>query len=141
MYPDSQDQEITHDKPFFLAINCSCAVMIVSLGSLAGSETAWAEKVLFRFTAGNTSGYPNSGLIADKLGNLYGTTNLANGAVFELPPPSQPGGSWTQTVLYFFQGGSDGFSPSGSRLAMDAQGNLYGSNSLGGVINSKCTQG
>jgi uncharacterized repeat protein (TIGR03803 family) len=108
---------------------------------LANRGLAQTEKLLYRFTGSTTSGQPNSGFIADRAGNLYGTANLVNGAVFELSPPTQQGGSWTESVLYFFQGGSDGFSPSGSKLVMDTKGILYGSNAFGGTINSVCPQG
>ncbi|MGA8764456.1 MAG: choice-of-anchor tandem repeat GloVer-containing protein [Candidatus Sulfotelmatobacter sp.] len=109
--------------------------------ALIGSAAAQTQQVIFRFSGGATSGQPDSGLIADKAGNLYGTTNLINGGVYELSPPSAPGGSWTETTLYLFQGGVDGFSPSGGRLTMDLNGNLYGSNSFGGISNSVCPQG
>jgi uncharacterized repeat protein (TIGR03803 family) len=38
----------------------------------------------------------------------------------------------TETVLYNFKGGSDGFTPQ-SRLTSDGAGNLYGTNSFGGL--------
>ena len=93
------------------------------------------EKVIYSFQGGNDGIQPEGGLIADRNGNLYGTTQVGNGlngcisgcgTVFELSPPSVPGGSWTETILYRFQAGDDdGAAPSGS-LLMDASGNLYG---------------
>jgi len=45
--------------------------------------------------------------------------------VFELSPPSQPGGSWTEQVVWSFGGVNDGRTPNGD-LVIDAAGNLYG---------------
>lgn len=78
---------------------------------------------------------PESGVIADASGNLYGTTtvggNCSNkgcGVVFELSPSS---GTWTETVLYNFQSGNDGNYPEHG-LVFDSTGNLYGVTSGGG---------
>ena len=43
--------------------------------------------------------------------------------------------SWSEKILYSFQGGSDGASPAGG-LAIDAAGKLYGATSSGGIINN-----
>jgi hypothetical protein len=42
-----------------------------------------------------------------------------------LSPPTTQGGSWTESLLYAFTGGSDGGYPLGS-LTIDQAGNLYG---------------
>lgn len=90
---------------------------------------------------GNT---PFAGLIMDAAGNLYGTTRYggatadnSNGTVFKLTQPTQPGGTWTETVLHSFCsiGGyncTDGAEP-WSGLIMDASGNLYGTATGGGA--------
>jgi hypothetical protein len=53
-----------------------------------------------------------------------------------LAPPSQSGGSWTETVLYnFCTSCTDGFSPEAG-LIQDAAGNLYGTTAAGGICNS-----
>lgn len=101
----------------------------------AGSET-----MLYAFAGGTTPKLPYAGLVADKAGNLYGTTELGGthnqGTVFELSPDS--GGTWTHRVLYSFAGGTDGAQPHGG-LALDSNGNLYGTTNFGGDAN--CTQG
>ena len=70
-----------------------------------------------------------SGLTIDGKGNLYGTLfaggAYGDGSVYEIPY-----GSRTMTVLATFNG-TDGSGPDGS-LAIDSQGNLYGTTTRGG---------
>ena len=74
----------------------------------------WTETILYSFTNQNGDGYnPQTDLIFDAQGNLYGTTlfggnhsqepcvgylRLGCGVVFELRPHS--GGSWTEATIY-----------------------------------------
>lgn len=100
----------------------------------------WTETVIHSFQ-GYDGATPTSGLIADGIGNLYGTTQAGGvgsnsncatdgcGTVFELTPNSN--GSWSENVLYSFQGGSDGASPTGG-LVRDGKGNLFGTTEVGG---------
>jgi hypothetical protein len=53
------------------------------------------------------------------------------GTVFELLPPVAPQTVWTESVLYSFQGGGDGYYPDGG-LAQGADGTLYGVTRDGG---------
>ncbi len=108
-----------------LVLFCSISLMAAATPSV---------KVLYNFPPNGLSGAtPNGALVFDTAGNLYGeTTNggaTSGGVVFELTP-SQTG--WQQTVLHTFTGGFlDGFGPSGG-LAIDANGNLYGTTESGG---------
>ncbi len=110
----------------------------------AKSETNGSEQVLYQFKGVNDGEYTNGSLIFDSSGNLYGTTEYGGGTtcnngngnpydgcgtVFKLSPNSS--GSWTETILYSFQGGNDGQNPTG-RLIFDSAGNLYGTTSAGG---------
>jgi hypothetical protein len=55
------------------------------------------------------------------------------GIVFELTPPSTPGGAWTETVLHSFSGqDGDGAIPLGS-LTLSSSGEFYGNTSAGGT--------
>jgi uncharacterized repeat protein (TIGR03803 family) len=95
----------------------------------AQSAQAQTFKVLHNFTGSPDGGYPYGGLVRDASGNLYGTTETggANGAgtVFKVDK------SGKETVLYSFQGGSDGANPFAG-VIRDAQGNLYGTTANGG---------
>jgi uncharacterized repeat protein (TIGR03803 family) len=94
---------------------------------LQHSQNAWTETVLYTFQGG-TDGYnPVGGVIFDKAGNLYGTTeeqpNECNqGNVFKLSPGAN--GIWTETVLYSFTCGT-GYNPT-TDLAFDSKGDLFG---------------
>ena len=95
-----------------------------------------SENALYSFSGGSDPKFPYAGLIFDKAGNLYGTTEFGGannqGTVFEVIPNSN--GSWTETVLYSFTGSTDGGQPYGS-LVLDAAGNLYGTTNFGGSSN------
>ena len=115
-----------------------CGV-VFKLAPKAGG--GWTESVLYRFNGGIDGGFPYAGLIFDQAGNLYGTTSLGGnlscgylgsgcGVVFTLTPNSD--GSWTESVLYSFTGGSDGENPQSS-LIFDSLGNLYGTTPEGGA--------
>jgi uncharacterized repeat protein (TIGR03803 family) len=92
----------------------------------------WQFKTLYAFKDQPDGAFPYSALILDKHGNLYGTTYYAGaddwGTVYKL---SYKHGTWSETVLYSFKGGTDGASPISSLVA-DAAGNLYGTTSDGG---------
>src|SRR5579872_2727634 len=98
---------------------------------LTATSAAAGEKLLHSFN-GNNGQTPDSSLIFDSSGNLYGTTNAGGlyslGTVFELIPKA--GGGWTEKVLHNFNG-KDGSGPY-SGLTFDSSGNLYGTTFYGG---------
>jgi uncharacterized repeat protein (TIGR03803 family) len=101
---------------------------------LTQSDGSWTENILLNFTDGSDGGKPSGGVILDRAGNLYGTapTDLhdgnSSGLVFELTPS---GGTWTENVLYYFQGAEDGAYPHAG-LISDSEGNLYGATTNAG---------
>ncbi|MGA2694825.1 MAG: choice-of-anchor tandem repeat GloVer-containing protein [Terriglobales bacterium] len=108
-------------------------------------------QVLHNFTGGGDGSSPSTALVADSSGNLYGTTGeggstngcfggIGCGVVFELSPPKRIGGSWKETILYRFTGGSDGAGPHSS-LVFDTAGNLYGTTTLGGDLGNQLCAG
>ncbi len=122
-------------------------VIFVAILMIVGNAWAADSKggVIYRFQGGNDGDRPFAGLIADQAGNLYGTTYNGGGGpyfvgccgtVFEVSPPAALGDPWIETVLYSFQGGTDGGSPNGS-LVFDQAGNLYGTTTQGGQ-NATC---
>jgi uncharacterized repeat protein (TIGR03803 family) len=70
------------------------------------------------------------------LGALYGTTirggAAGNGTVFKLTPPNARQTQWTESILYSFQGGSDGAAPYVGRSLFGPLGALYGTTYRGG---------
>jgi uncharacterized repeat protein (TIGR03803 family) len=101
-------------------------------------QGAWTETIIYRFT-GPDGSTPQGSLLLGQKGELYGTTYIGGsageGTVFELMPPSNPGGPWTETVLYSFRdtNGNDGAIPGKQQLVADATGALYGTTSQGGL--------
>ena len=97
---------------------------------LSPDGVSWSETVLYSFNSippnWTDGSYPESGLIMDTAGNLYGTTQTGGGmfqpgVVFELSPAK---GGWTEQVIFAYPA-QDGSAGAGG-LTMDAAGNLYG---------------
>jgi len=96
---------------------------------------AWTDTVLYSFQGTPDVSQPDFELVKDKAGNFYGATELGGqnnwGAVFELSPPAQQGGAWTETILYNFTDGLDGAVPEGG-VVFGLGGALYGVGTYGG---------
>ncbi len=116
--------------------------------SPVGRNGAWTETILYSFGRRSTDGnYPFDSLLMDKDGTLYGTTAGGGkydfGTVFQISPPAQKGGTWSEKVLYSF-GGTKVRAPNGEEpwdsLIMDNEGNLYGTTTEGGAT-SHCDYG
>jgi uncharacterized repeat protein (TIGR03803 family) len=107
----------------------------LDLGTVFTVDSAGNETVIHNFSGPDGEG-PAAGLIQDDAGNLYGTTlgggQMNTGTVFKMAPS---GGSYSNSVLYSFSGGTDGAEPQGG-LVMDSRGNLYGTTRWGGIFNS-----
>ncbi|PYX58184.1 MAG: hypothetical protein DMG76_09955 [Acidobacteria bacterium] len=115
----------------------NCVLLGVSgCGAVFKLDTTGNETVLYRFTNVPDGTLPYAGLIMDKAGNLYGTTEFGGdgscdfgvgcGTVFRLDTTGN------EIVLYSFMGPPDGAIPLAG-LIMDKAGNLYGT-TYGGVM-------
>jgi uncharacterized repeat protein (TIGR03803 family) len=105
------------------------------------ADGKWAETITHTFGIRNGDGEsPGVGALAiDGSGNLYGTTagggSTGYGTVFRLTPDSN--GRWKETVLYSFEGGTNGVEPAAG-VVMDRSGNPYGTTIAGGNSNCGC---
>lgn len=137
---------------------------VFSLTPPTPPATAWTRKTLYSFkgapvacgTTGNPAcdgANPEAGLaLVVSNGVLYGTTYaggaLGYGSVFSLTPPTPPATTWTEKLLYSFQGSDlgagggpmcgtsgqppcDGAYPAGA-LVIGKNGTLFGTTTLGG---------
>jgi len=121
-----------------LGVVVSTAAAVIVTLNLAGFASAEPVlETLYAFTGGADGSFPAAGLVQDRAGNLYGTTQFGGnrtcpapdcGVVFKLAPNED--GTWTQSVLYAFNG-PDGSQPL-ARLILDREGNLYGTTQSGG---------
>lgn len=124
--------------------------------TLTSSGTISTPQLIFAFPLGPHGNFGSGGAIPygpaviGPDGNLYGTTNQGgskkadDGVVYELAPVTVgTTTTWTETVLHTFTGGADGGRPVAT-VAFDSIGNLYGTTTLGGMLNgtlTNCTPG
>ncbi len=130
--------ELGGDPHCHLAAGFKGCGMIYELSPPAAGGVAWTEKVLYNFE-GAEGAYPQTGLVRDRQGNLFGTAVQTKacfpkgcGVVFELSPPASGQSNWTERTLYTFTRETDGRVPDG-RLVLDNFGALYGVTNSGGI--------
>lgn len=107
-------------------------VLVFSAKPLAQNLT-----LLHQFGFGAGDGYnPFSPVVIGQNGVLYGTTfyggnlqdcSLGCGEVYQMSPPTEPGGAWNYSPIYEFTGSNDGCCAYSS-LTLDNKGRLYGVN-------------
>ncbi len=109
---------------------------IFSLTPPASPVGAWAYAQLYTFTYGDPGSQdgsqPQTRLVIGPGGVLYGVTPYGglndtfdgSGTIFSLTPPQSPGGAWTESILYRFTAGTDGYYPGCPVLSK--QGLFYG---------------
>ena len=124
-------------KKVSIRLNPMLAILTLTLLVTAPRAFAQQETVIHSFGGNNQNGtLPQSSLILDAGGNLYGTTIWTNeygyGTVFELMP--QASGGWSEKVLHTFSDNGGGTYPL-SNLIFDASGSLYGTTAAGGIYN------
>jgi uncharacterized repeat protein (TIGR03803 family) len=104
-----------------------------------GKGGKYTETVLHAFARNKDGHNPDSGLIADTTGALYGTTTFGGtsnfGTVFKLTPSQS---TYTESILYNFAGGADGAQPMAA-LTAGNNGVIYGTTYNGG--NAACAGG
>ncbi len=88
----------------------------------ATKGSAWTGNVIYRFNpARSYEAWPLAGLIMNRNGHLFGTTH--EDTVFRLAPNSKGKGSWTETILYSFNGKGASYALD-APLIFDSSGNL-----------------
>jgi uncharacterized repeat protein (TIGR03803 family) len=109
--------------------NCGTVFELTPNGS-----GGWNYRTIHEFD-GTRGANPESGVVFDASGNLYGTTYIGGsdgyGVLFKLTPTTA--GGWIETVLHNFTDGTDGGAP--NSLISDAlAGVLYGTTYSGGSV-------
>lgn len=119
----------------FVPVGANAGAMHLESGPLAHADSRYKETVLYSFQGGSDGVAPLASLIADKVGNHYGTTYLGGGSgcggtgcgtVFRLASDG------SETVLHSFGGGTDGEYPQAALLT-DKAGDLFGTTPIGGT--------
>jgi uncharacterized repeat protein (TIGR03803 family) len=104
-----------------------------------GTETMWTIATIYQFPGSADGITPQSGVIRNAAGDIYGTTSLGGthnlGEVFQLIPPAKGQTAWSSSILYSFEGGTtDGANPVG--VTLGGGGELFGATSSGGSSGS-----
>jgi len=120
-------------RPRSRSLNATLAwAILIALVFAVRLTQAQTFTVLYAFGNGTDGGTPYADLVRDSAGNLYGTTfsggTASAGTVFTLDPTGK------ETVLYNFQGGTDGALPVAG-LIRGGEGDLYGATVEGGAAN------
>jgi uncharacterized repeat protein (TIGR03803 family) len=105
-------------------------------GTVYTFDSTGQFRVLYSFQRSGDGQNPGAAVVADKAGNVYGTTNNGGnsgvGIVFKVDRNAK------ETVLHNFTGFSDGACPC-ANLILDPKGNLYGTASTGGNLSCGTT--
>ena len=100
---------------------------------LPNGSGGYTERVLYSFDY-NDGSQPSAGLVLDAAHNLYGTTRYGGddgeGTVFQLTP--QQNGTWTERVIYSFDG-TYGSYPAAGLTFFGMSQDLYGTTPYGGA--------
>src|SRR5215469_14955731 len=113
-------------------------IWAISVMALPVAAQSPSLTTLYSFTGGTNGAHPESEVLLESNGQLFGTTPYGGtggtqglGTVYQLTP----GSTWSETVIHSFQGGSDGAIPQAG-LAIGTGGVLYGTTSAGGSSNN-----
>jgi uncharacterized repeat protein (TIGR03803 family) len=110
----------------------------LAFAAFAGTAQARPYSVLHSFAGQPSDGsYPYNNVTFDAAGDLYSAANLGgsdnDGAIFKIAPDG------TETVLYSFDGGADGYDPNAGVTLDPTSGYLYGTTTFGG--SNSCRNG
>jgi len=118
-------------------------VFLLAIAFATAANARSSLTTVWSFDGADGNG-PSGPVVFDSNGAIYGTTEIGgtsnSGTVFELTPPAQPGGAWTENVLYNFTGGNDGRQPSHG-VVFGPDGALYGTTYNGGGTLAACGGG
>jgi len=128
--PDRKRKNIVSSRLNAILSIASRFAFTLCLAALMLGAQSVAQTVadLYDFTGGADGWDPSAPMIVGPDGSLYGTTlsggslNCGCGTVYRLSPS---GGQWTESTLYQFRGGKDGYE-NYSTLTLDSAGNVYG---------------
>jgi uncharacterized repeat protein (TIGR03803 family) len=105
-------------------------------GTVFMLDAAGHETVLYSFAGGVDGATPESGVVRDAEGDLYGTTHLGGaydwGTVFVVDP------SGNESVLHSFNGVTGDGGDAVGGLILDSAGVLFGTTQGGGIVSSHC---
>ena len=131
----------THFGGYFIG-TYSYSGTLFKMSPPAPGQMKWTFSVLHSFLGDPDGANPNSSLVMDANGSLYGTTftggdpTIDQGLVYKLTPPAPGTTKWTLNVLHAFHYSfvyklNDGSSPQAG-VIMDKNGALYGTTVFGG---------
>ncbi len=117
-----------------------------SIYRIPSYASGWPMSTLYQFQGGADGASPNGDVTVSPNGTLYSTTALGGGdgcnagfgcgTVLNLRPGmnarANAVGRWSETQLYRFTGGRDGYGPLSS-IVLDEAGNAYGVTPNGGA--------
>jgi hypothetical protein len=107
----------------------ACLAFLTPAGA---AQTAAGAHLTLILPLGGIGVFPQSGVISDRNGNLFGTTIVGGqydkGTAFEA---IRSGNSYSGIALHVFKGGRDGDKPSGGLIA-DKNGDFFGVTLFGG---------
>lgn len=114
---------------------------VFELSPPAQSGQPWTETVVHLFS-GKPDGQVPLGVAMGPGNILYGATFYGGvynqGTVFQLKPPAESGGDWTESILYNFgKSSADGYNPDTNVLLMS--GKIFGETFSGGT--AECNSG
>ncbi len=114
------------DGSFYVLTSGTNSAELCQLQPPPAPGGAWTATILYSFPY---DVLPNS-LAAGPSGVLYGTNDnggtSAPDAVFQLTPPTSPGGAWTETVIHSFFTSGSGPVNNPIALTVAADGTIYG---------------